>query len=298
MEKWKRICKKLLFPPACLAVPLTLVSIGALIAVFVKDWKEMPVSYIAYALSAYTATVICAFSVKALPGWWQRIKTSVYAHPRSRRYMTDAAYRVQVSLLFSLGITLAYSVLKLVSGIIYSSLWLVAVALYYILLSVLRSVLLYYMYAKKGKRDILQEYKQYRLCGYIMLILHLSLTGIVIQMVWKNQGFRYPGTLIFAAAAYTFYTVTVSVIDLVKYRKYKYPVLSAAKAIRFAAALVSLLSLETAMLAQFGDDESFRRWMTALTGAGVCAIVLGMSVFMISKANREIGIQMKKAEKE
>lgn len=53
--------------------------------------------------------------------------------------------------------------------------------------------------------------------------------------------------------------MTVSVIDLVKYRKYKYPVLSAAKAIRFAAALVSLLSLETAMLAQFGDDESFRR---------------------------------------
>lgn len=52
MEKWKKICKKLLFPPAYLAVPLTLVSIGALIAVFVKDWKETPVSYIVYVLSA------------------------------------------------------------------------------------------------------------------------------------------------------------------------------------------------------------------------------------------------------
>ena len=297
MEKWKRICKKLLFPPACLAVPLTLVSIAALIVVFVKDWEETPVSYIAYALSAYTATVVCAFSVKALPGWRKRIKTAVNAHPVGSRYMRDAAYRVQVSLLISLGITLAFSVLKLVSGIVYSSLWLVAVALYYILLSVLRSVLLYYMYAKKGERDILQEYKQYRLCGYIMLILNLSLTGIVIQMVWKNQGFHYPGTLIFAVAAYTFYTVTVSVIDLVKYRKYKNPVLSAAKAIRFAAALVSLLSLETAMLAQFGGDENFRRWMTALTGAGVCAVVLGMSVFMISKANREIGIILKSDKK-
>ena len=298
MEKWKKICKKLLFPPAWLAVPLTLVSIGALIVVFLKDWEETPISYIVYALSAYTAAVACAFSVKALPEWCQRLKTAAYARPAGSRYMTDAAFRVQVSLLISLGITLAYSVLKLVSGIVYSSLWLVAVALYYILLSVLRSVLLYYMYAEKGERDILLEYKQYRLCGYIMLVLNLSLTGIVIQMVWKNQGFHYPGTLIFAVAAYTFYTVTVSVIDMVKYRKYKNPVLSAAKAIQFAAALVSLLSLETAMLAQFGGDESFRRWMTALTGAGVCAIVLGMSVSMISKANREIGIRMKNAEKE
>ena len=298
MEKWKKICKKLLFPPAWLAVPLTLVSIGALIVVFLKDWEETPISYIVYALSAYTAAVACAFSVKALPEWCQRLKTTAYARPAGSLYMTDAAFRVQVSLLISLGITLAYSVLKLVSGIVYSSLWLVAVALYYILLSVLRSVLLYYMYAEKGERDILLEYKQYRLCGYIMLVLNLSLTGIVIQMVWKNQGFHYPGTLIFAVAAYTFYTVTVSVIDMVKYRKYKNPVLSAAKAIQFAAALVSLLSLETAMLAQFGGDESFRRWMTALTGAGVCAIVLGMSVSMISKANREIGIRMKNAEKE
>lgn len=275
-----------------------MVSIGALIAVFVKDWKETPLSYIVYALSAYTATAACVSFVKALPRWCQRIRTAVYAHPTGRRYMTDAAYRVQISLLLSLGITLAYSVLKLVSGIVYSSFWLGAVAVYYILLSVLRSVLLYYMYAKKGARDILREYRQYRLCGYIMLILNLSLTGIVTQVVWKNQGFHYPGTLIFAAAAYTFYTVTVSVIDLVRYRKYKNPVLSAAKATRFAAALVSLLSLETAMLAQFGGDESFRRWMTALTGAGVCAVVLGMSVFMIAKANREIGTRKTKAGKE
>ncbi|MEE1318924.1 MAG: hypothetical protein UHD05_05375 [Ruminococcus sp.] len=64
--------------------------------------------------------------------------------------------------------------------------------------------------------------------------------------------------------------------------------MSAAKALRFAAALVSLLSLETVMLMQFGNDESFRRLMTALTGAGVFIMVFGMSVYMIIRANREI----------
>ena len=104
----------------------------------------------------------------------------------------------------------------------------------------------------------------------------------------------YPGTLIFAAGAYTFYTVGSSIIDIVKYRKYKSPVLSAAKNIRFVAALVSLLSLETAMLAQFGNDEAYRFLMTLLTGSAVCLIVLGISVYMTVKAN--IGINRLKSE--
>ena len=80
----------------------------------------------------------------------------------------------------------------------------------------------------------------------------------------------------------------LSLIHIFRYRKYQSPVLSAAKAIRLAAALVSLLSLETAILTRFGDDEVFRRLMTASTGAGVCIIVLGISVYMIVRATRKI----------
>ena len=150
------------------------------------------------------------------------------------------------------------------------------------------------MNSDKEKKGLLYEYKQSKLCGILLLILNLSLTGIVFQMVWQNGGYSYPGTLIFAAGAYTFYTVGSSIIDIVKYRKYKSPVLSAAKNIRFAAALVSLLSLETAMLAQFGNDEAYRFLMTLLTGSAVCLIVLGISVYMIVKAN--IGINRLKSE--
>lgn len=249
-------------------------------------WEEEPLAPAAYALSAYTLAALCVSQGRKLPGRYRQIKGKVYQHPLGLRYFTEAAFRVQVSLYLSLGITTAYSVLKLVTGILYSSLWLGAVAVYYILLSILRFVLLRYL--KTAKQDLLEEYRRYRWCGGMLLVLNLSLTGIVFQMVWKNQGYQYPGTLIFAAAAYTFYTVTVSIVDLIKYRRYKSPVLSASKAIRFAAALVSLLSLETAMLAQFGDDESFRWMMTALTGAGVCVIVLGMSVYMLVRSGRAI----------
>lgn len=63
--------------------------------------------------------------------------------------------------------------------------------------------------------------------------------------------------------------------------------MSAAKVINMSTALVSIFSLETAMLAEFGkeNDEQFRLIMTSLTGAGVSLIVIGMAVFMIIKSS-------------
>ncbi len=51
--------------------------------------------------------------------------------------------------------------------------------------------------------------------------------------------------------------VITSVINVVKFRKYGSPIMSAAKVINLTAALVSMLSLETAMLAQLGGDGRF-----------------------------------------
>lgn len=280
--------KKIVFPPMWLMLLLTIASIVGLVVVFTKSLEEHPVAYIVYILSAYTTIAVCIFWGKIIPKYYKSLKQKIYDHPLGNRYMTDIDFKEKTSLGVSLAINLAYSVFKLVTGVLYSSFWIGAVAVYYMILSLLRFILLRYMNSDKEKKGLLHEYKQSRLCGILLLILNLSLTGIVFQMVWQNRGYFYPGTLIFAAAAYTFYTVGSSMVDIIKCRKYKSPVLSAAKNIRFAAALVSLLSLETAMLVQFGDDEAYRFLMTSLTGCAVCLIVLGTSIYMIIQANRSI----------
>ena len=109
-------------------------------------------------------------------------------------------------------------------------------------------------------------------------------------MVHQNRGFVYPGLLIYAMAAYAFYAVTIAIVNIVKTRKHKSPILSAAKAINLVAAMVSILSLTTAMLSQFGgdDDPMFRRVMTAATGGGVCTIVIAMAIYMIVRATKNL----------
>ena len=110
------------------------------------------------------------------------------------------------------------------------------------------------------------------------------------MMMYQNKGFTYAGMLIYVMAAYSFYHITVAIVDFVKYRKHKSPVMNSIKMIKLAAALVSMLSLETAMLSSFGAemDALEKRIFIAATGAGICVIVLGLSSYMIVKSTNEI----------
>lgn len=287
MKSPKDIFKKFIFLPFFLILPLIIFSTVSLVYVFSKGLNDSVFAYVSYAVSAYTLTVACIYAVKTFPAHFKIIKQRFYEHPYGNKYMTDIGYKVRVSLYISLAINIVYSVFKLVSGIIFSSFWWGAIAVYYIILTVIRFSLLKYM--RSENQSMLGEWKRYRLCGILTVLLNLSLSGIVFQMVWQNKAYSYPEIIVIASAAYTFYSVTVSVIDMIKYRKYNSPVMSASKAIRFAAALVSLLTLETAMLTVFGEkDNSFNQIMIACTGAAVCIIVLTMSVFMIIKSSKEI----------
>ena len=91
-------------------------------------------------------------------------------------------------------------------------------------------------------------------------------------------------------AMYTFYAMINAVRSIIRFRHRGSPVLSAAKAVSLVAALVSVLSLETAMLTQFGtaEDERFRQIMTGATGAVVCVAVLAMAAYMTAKSTGQV----------
>ena len=134
MKDENNIRKKWLFPPIWVIVLLVPICAAALITVFVKGWEETPVAYAVYVASTYTLTVLVIFLSVTLPTCHRKLRARIDSHPFGHRYMTDAAFRVRVSLYLSLGINVAYSVFKLLMGWVYSSFWWGAVAIYYILL--------------------------------------------------------------------------------------------------------------------------------------------------------------------
>lgn len=294
MKKFRRILKAVFFLPP---LPTVLIAIPSFIFVFYCLGMEISgvAAYIAYGLSAYAMVItVTGFTrivqvIRDGADNFPPIK-KLLEHPLGGRLMTDPAFRTKLSLHASFFINLLYIVMKMVSGIYYRSTWFITISVYYILLAVMRFLLLRHVNRRNIGADMLSEWRRYRLCGIVLLFMNQALAGIVAFIVYQNKGYDYPGILIYAMAAYTFYITITAVINLVKFRKHGSPILSAAKAINLVAAMVSMLSLTTAMLSQFGgkNDADFRRIMTGAVGGGVCIIVLGMAVFMIVRSTKKI----------
>ncbi len=293
MERLKAVLKKLFFLPP---LPTVLIAVPSFVLVFVMlgIGDHSVLAYLAYVLSAYAMTI----TITGLPGIIEAIQNGFHGMPLIKklrsipfgnRLLDDEIFRSEITLYGGLLVNLLYAAMNLFSGIRYHSTWFIALAFYYILLSVMRAMLARYVHRRSVGEDVLSEFKRYRACGIILLFMNQALVGIIVSMVVKNRGFSYPGFMIYAMAMYAFYITISAIINVVKYRRKGSPVMSAAKVINLTAALVSMLSLETAMLAQFGSDETeFRRIMLASSGGVICAIVLTMAIYMIVRATKQL----------
>lgn len=293
MERIKKSLKRFFFLPP---IPTLIISVPAyllVIDVLTEGIVNPVVVYLSYLLSAYALIITVTGMIRVVRLVRRGMDKNPFVrkmldHPLVDRYLKEDLFRAEAALYQGFFINLLYAGIKMVTGIFYRSVWFVTLAVYYILLALMRASLLHYV-RNAGKNKI-SEWKRYRLCGIILLFMNIALTGIIILVVHQNSGFEYPGMLIYVMAMYAFYAAITAVRNVIKFRRYGSPVMSAAKVINLTAALVSMLSLETAMLTQFGAANApmFRQIMTASTGAGISLIVVGMAIFMIVRSTKQL----------
>ena len=287
---WKKIGKKLLFPPVWLMVLLTIASAVALTLVFVKGMEQSVPAYIVYVLAFYTLSTVSVFCALVLPKQYKEIKQKIYDNPLGNRFMTDRIFRINVSLSTAFLVSMLYVGINIWSWHMLQSWWFMVLAVYYAIMAVMRFLLVRYVRIQKIGTSLLKEWKCARICAYILLLINLSLSGAVLMILYQSKGYDYPGVMIYVVALYTFYAAIHSIVDIVRYRKLGSPVMSTAKIVSLSGALVSMLNLETAMFAQFGAGMSpeNQQIFIILTGAGVSITIVTLSVILIVNANQEI----------
>ena len=281
--------KRWLFPP--LAIKIMLIPVSVLLLIYSLGFADTNsvVAYVSYLISAYTLTIVL-MDIPRIVKW---VKKKLYTNQYSGRYLSEPILRATISLYAGTAINVLYALFYLGTGIYYLSLWTIAIAVYYIVLSMMR----YGLIRKDRKRIYIAdeiEQRKYELssshfCGCLMFVLNIAVSGLVVQMIWQNKHYDYPGFLIYAQAAYAFYCLTRAIINVMKYRKMERPILSAAKVVSMSCALTSILTLQTAMLTQFGEgEEGFTRIMNSLTGGAVCFVVFCMAVWMVHVTRKEL----------
>lgn len=283
MDKWKKICWRLLFPGTFWVFLLFNISVGLLVYVFSGKAVNPVIAYVSYFLSAYMLVTVCA----RFPGIAKRIKTWLHKNPYTNRLLTDRPLRIRISLYGGLVFNIGFAIFKVVVGILYRSGWLFAMAGYNTILSVMRFLLV-----RQDMKDLREEkteqerrlhgLRSYHVCGWLMLLLNTAISVIVIMVVFGNQTITYPGFMIYAIAAFTFYCLTMAIINMVRYWHRHNPLFSAVKRIGMAKALVSIFTMQVAMLTQFGEGNLFaRRMANGATGLVVCGLINAMAILML-----------------
>lgn len=216
-------------------------------------------------------------------------------NPLINRVTKDYRYRTVLFAIPGLIQNLIFAIFNGVIGIVSGSTWFITMALYYMLLSAMRFSAVKYeknqSKQKLTKERVLDELLVSKRCGILLIVMTIILGGAVILMVTLEEGKHYPGVTIYAVAAYTFYKIIISIINVVKARKLKSPLLMTIRNIGHMDACVSILLLQTAMFAAFGgENRVLIRAMNGITGTVVCCIILMLGVYEI-----RLSTQMEKA---
>ena len=284
---WKKIGKAILFPHIAIMIVLVPIATAFLVASLVFLSTESPIAIASYVIAAYTLTVWCC-RIPKLIKFVKRIKNE---NKLARRWQDDPRLRIKLSLYGSLAWSALYGVFQLWLGVYHGTFWFSSLGAYYICLAIMRFFLAGHTrkYAPGEKMKL--ELKKYRICGWVFLVMNLALSLIVFFMVYWNRTFVHHEITTIAMAAYTFGTFTLAIINVVKYKKYNSPVFSASKAINFAAACVSMLTLTSTMLTTFSDgsfDEMGQKMMLGGVGLAVSAVIVVMAIVMIVRATKRI----------
>lgn len=286
---WKKAGKKLLFPPIAVLFALLPLGIGGMLLGMICLGKDHPLTIVGYVLSFYTLTIWCV----RIPEIICFFRTLKKENKYSRAWFGNQRLRMNVTLVGNVLWNGAYGALQLGMGISHRSAWFYSLAGYYVCLAVMRLLLVRHTLRNEPGKEQKRELHYYRTCGWIFLVLNLALFGMMLNMVRENRVTHHHEITTIAVATYTFVTLTMAIVNIIRYRKYNSPVITAARAVSLTAACVSMFSLENTMLVTFDSGKmtsEMRRLFLALSGGVILMGIVVMAIYMIWNASRKLRI--------
>lgn len=240
-----------------------------------------------YILAGVFLVTACIFLVQDLKnGVIEKIVSTIKRNPLGEKFFDDYTFRIILSTMPTFIINVAYTVYNGVLGVMHQSEWFITMAVYYSLLGIMR-----YHAVHTGRKisrmedQSLVKKKELSVIkteGILLLLLNLALSGVVLLTIVQDTAKRYSEIMVITIAAYTFYKIITSVINMIKVRKLQSPILITIRNISVADALVSVLTLQMTMLASFQGRSTLNiNQMNAMTGMAACILISLLGISMI-----------------
>lgn len=280
MSSWP-LWRKLFCLPFLPVLFLSVLCSVGLIWVFINGLETWVPAYFLYAMSAWCLIALCVklpAAIRSGKGWLSR-------HPKLTALLKNEELHFKLGLYFEQFLNFAYGIFKIASGVILGSAWIGSDGIYNMAQALIQ---LFQILRRKYAKTLEQQWKSYRFCGLLILFMHLTLIGLVFQMVNWNRAEEHGEIMVITTALFAFYKLISGFVSIAKDRKHLHPVDSSIRMLNLAQAFFAIFSLQASMFHTFGTGEPWEHLMNVLTGCGVCLLIVSIGIYMICRGNREI----------
>ena len=130
-----------------------------------------------------------------------------------------------------------------------------------------------------------------RACGCFLLLINLAFSTMMLIVLRENYLMKRHEIVVIALATYTFYTLSMTIVNCWRSLKRNDYVYSCARLISLTAASVSIVTLTNTMLSTFGEGNMVLRNIILPILSGVVALfIIVCAALMIYKANMDLRI--------
>lgn len=278
-------------PPVWLIVINFILTLCCIIGsiIIINITAPIFLSYIVYAISAISLAYTTFNLIKNHKKIKNNFKQLLNKYNLTSNIINDYNYRNNVFLCISTLTNLCFAIFNSVFAIMFYSLWNITIAIYYFILCLIRGTL--FISSKKiekkyqdDKEKYLHKINIFQLCGLSIMLLEIAMSSMVTLMIFSYKPISGSSILAIGSAAYTFYKLTLSIVNIIKVKKLKDPIFQAYRNLGIIDALIALLSLQVSLIAVFSENQNDMLALNATIGFLICSVTIGISLYMIVSA--------------
>ncbi len=285
-----RFLEKLHNPPnwiAVLAVATTLIICPLIVLAIVFDYGHGVAATIGLIICALLCIYTLTVTVSSIVRSRKKLIKVADRYAFTRKLYKSYEFRTLFFGIFAFLMNVGYTVFLIVTAIVYDSAWYGTIGVYYILLVVARGGVLFQnrkdekSYKDEPKRLQIAKVGTYRYCGIMMLVLAVSLAFSVLELLVESASYRFSYWPIYVFAIVAAYKVFNASIHLVHASKSDDLAVRSVRYINLAATLMSVLLLQTAIVAAYPPRAITIAFVNGITGAIVCLITLAIGLYTV-----------------
>ena len=192
--------------------------------------------------------------------------------------------KIMLMLMFTTIGNIILAIIKFIFSIVIPSLWFFVNAGFLAVLSISR----FFAIRNYGKRrshtndKIRKEigYKTYLSNGILLILLGIMYFFVSVYMYYKGTNTTMHEYLTYLVALSAFWSISLAIHGMVKYKRDHSPILKAVKITNFANALTSMVLTQVVLLDTFASEFDLSQ-VNGYTGMGVSGIIIIMGLYII-----------------